>query len=419
MLPRPLVPPSTAFTCSGAASSSAEPPQTDRLDFTSVVVGVLGNGHQLDRIYSTWLPELLYGKVYLMVDACTHADTSLSMHRRAQSRSAHDGPTIKLDCFAPPMDQVAVGTPFAGKGTSWLQLPRLNRTNTLWVKAAAFLRGMWAAYPRQRWYLKADEDTLLLPRSLSRFFAALAGLPAHLPLYLGNVASTKPLGLLSGAAAAGLPPISGGSVATAGLQPGRGCLCKGAPPGCGGGEDASGAVQYAVGGAGYVFNEPAMRIVAGVEADGGPRVEDGLLAAVRFYYDHYSHAHGRRTHGPAAPRRADPDAAAQPAWPCTYAGSSPPASSGRRPRAGIRSARTRPSGCGCTSHVWCRCTANASTRARRAPRAWSASTPASASCTRGGARAAARSVSGHCRCTGCRPRPSSTRGSPRPGSEGS
>ena len=99
------------------------------------------------------------------------------------------------DCFASPRDRIAVGTPFAAAGARWLRLPRLNRTNTLWVKAAAFLAGMWDAFPRRRWYLKADEDTLLLPRSLARFFeACTAALPSQRPVYLGNVASTPAAG---------------------------------------------------------------------------------------------------------------------------------------------------------------------------------------------------------------------------------
>ena len=118
---------------------------------------------------------------------------------------------------------------------------------------------MWNAFPRRRWYLKADEDTLLLPRALARFFAACtAALPPQRPAYLGNVASTRPLGLLAAAAAAGLRP---------------------------GGEDA---VRYANGGAGYVLNEAAMRIVAGVDAHGAADAEVGLLAAVRLYYANYS-----------------------------------------------------------------------------------------------------------------------------------
>lgn len=127
------------------------------------------------------------------------------------------------------------------------------------VKAAAFLAGMWDAFPRRRWYLKADEDTLLLPRALARFFAACtAALPSQRPAYLGNVASTRPLGLLAAAAAAGLRP---------------------------GGEDA---VRYANGGAGYVLNEAAMRVVAGVDAHGAADPAVGLLAAVRLYYANYS-----------------------------------------------------------------------------------------------------------------------------------
>lgn len=99
------------------------------------------------------------------------------------------------DCFASPRDRIAVGTPFAAAGARWLRLPRLNRTNTLWVKAAAFLAGMWDAFPRRRWYLKADEDTLLLPRSLARFFeACTAALPSQRPAYLGDVASTPAAG---------------------------------------------------------------------------------------------------------------------------------------------------------------------------------------------------------------------------------
>ena len=118
---------------------------------------------------------------------------------------------------------------------------------------------MWRAFPRRRWYLKADEDTLLLPRALARFFAACtAALPPEQPAYLGNVASTRPLKLLAAATAAGLRP--------------RG----------------EGAVRYANGGAGYVLNEAAMRIVAGVDAHGAADAAAGLLAAVRLYYANYS-----------------------------------------------------------------------------------------------------------------------------------
>ena len=218
--PHPLVRAGVGFACAGGFASHGLWPQ--QASFRSVVVGILGNGHQLDRIYSTWLPELWQGHVYLMVDACEHATTSLSMHRRnAKTRAARDGPVIQLvrhhtptilarsitqatnaarlpllqDCFASPRDRIAVSTPFAAAGARWLRLPRLNRTNTLWVKAAAFLAGMWDAFPRRRWYLKADEDTLLLPRSLARFFeACTAALPSQRPAYLGNVASTPAAG---------------------------------------------------------------------------------------------------------------------------------------------------------------------------------------------------------------------------------
>ena len=65
------------------------------------------------------------------------------------------------------------------------------------------------------------------------------------------MASTRPLGLLDAATTAGLRPR---------------------------GEDA---VRYANGGAGYVLNEAAMRIVAGVDdAQGAADATVGLLAAV-------------------------------------------------------------------------------------------------------------------------------------------
>ena len=94
---------SSGFACAGASTSHRQWPQ--QVSFGSVVVGILGNGHQLDRIYSTWLPELSQGHVYLMVDACEHATTSLSMHRRAQSdvkaHAARDGPAIQLVHLTP------------------------------------------------------------------------------------------------------------------------------------------------------------------------------------------------------------------------------------------------------------------------------------------------------------------------------
>ena len=90
---------SSGFACAGDSASHEKQPQL--ASFRSVVVGILGNGHQLDRIYSTWLPELSQGHVYLMVDACVHATTSLSMYRRSQSiakaHAARNGPaTIQL-----------------------------------------------------------------------------------------------------------------------------------------------------------------------------------------------------------------------------------------------------------------------------------------------------------------------------------
>ena len=93
--PHPLVRAGVGFACAGGSASHGQWPQ--QASFRSVVVGILGNGHQLDRIYSTWLPELWQGHVYLMVDACEHATTSLSMHRRnAKTRAARDGPVIQL-----------------------------------------------------------------------------------------------------------------------------------------------------------------------------------------------------------------------------------------------------------------------------------------------------------------------------------
>ena len=96
--PRPLVladVASSGFACAGGSASLGQWPQ--QASFRSVVVGILGNGHQLDRIYSTWLPELSQGHVYLMVDACEHATTSLSMYRRsAKTHTARDGPAIQL-----------------------------------------------------------------------------------------------------------------------------------------------------------------------------------------------------------------------------------------------------------------------------------------------------------------------------------
>ena len=85
------------------------------------------------------------------------------------------------------------------------------------------------------------------------------------------MASTRPLGLLDAATAAGLCPR---------------------------GEDA---VRYANGGAGYVLNEAAMRIVAGVDdAQGAADATVGLLAAVRLYYGNYSlFAASRRQPQPA------------------------------------------------------------------------------------------------------------------------
>ena len=93
--PHPLVRAGVGFACAGGSASHGQWPQ--QASFRSVVVGILGNGHQLDRIYSTWLPELWQGHVYLMVDACEHATTSLSMHRRnTKTHAARDGPVIQL-----------------------------------------------------------------------------------------------------------------------------------------------------------------------------------------------------------------------------------------------------------------------------------------------------------------------------------
>ena len=92
--PHPLVLADVGSACAAGSASHGQWPQAS---FRSVVVGILGNGHQLDRIYSTWLPELSQGHVYLMVDACEHAATSLSMHRRnAKTHAARDGPAIQL-----------------------------------------------------------------------------------------------------------------------------------------------------------------------------------------------------------------------------------------------------------------------------------------------------------------------------------
>jgi hypothetical protein len=99
--PHPVVLADVGFACAGGSASHGQWPQ--QAGFRSVVVGILGNGHQLDRIYSTWLPELSQGHVYLMVDACEHATTSLSMHRRnAKTHAARDGPAILLVRHHPP-----------------------------------------------------------------------------------------------------------------------------------------------------------------------------------------------------------------------------------------------------------------------------------------------------------------------------
>ena len=56
----------------------------------------------------------------------------LAAAKRRQNTPARLPPL--QDCFASPRDHIAVGTPFAAAGASWLRLPRLNRTNTLWVR---------------------------------------------------------------------------------------------------------------------------------------------------------------------------------------------------------------------------------------------------------------------------------------------
>lgn len=322
---------SRGFSCTGAASSSRSVPDDVAADFHDVVVGVLGNGHLMDRVYATWLPELTRGKVYLFADACHHANVSLAMFLRcngnlltASSTCARGGrrrprtePTVRLNCFDPPHDRVPLSTPFGRAGASWLSLPHLNRTNSLWVKTAAFLRGMWRTFPQQRWYFKADEDTLLFPRALFRFLTAIRPAIDAAPsaaLYLGNVATTRQLDLSPGVAAAGLRPAAhawrelqlpaGGEVGGGGGAAGT----RGGETVAEAAENAAGvpnAVRYANGGAGYLLSTQSMRLLAG----GGSGSEsgtasddpnDGLLEGVRLYFGNYSlFAHSRMRHQPA------------------------------------------------------------------------------------------------------------------------
>ena len=277
---------SPSFSCSAASSSSAVPPDGAAADFHDVVVGVMGNGHLMDRVYATWLPELTRGKVYLFADACHHANVSLAMFLRcndnaltAGSTCARGGrrrprtePTVRLDCFEPPRDRVPLSTPFGQAGASWLGLPHLNRTNSLWVKTAAFLRGMWRTFPRQSWYFKADEDTLLFPRALFRLLTAMrpaadaAAAPAA-ALYLGNVATTRQLDLSPDAAAAGLRPAT--PTWREQRSPAGGGGGAGEAAGDGGGAGVPNAVRYANGGAGYLLSTQSMRLLVGVGSGSG------------------------------------------------------------------------------------------------------------------------------------------------------
>ena len=194
-----------AFSCTSSSRCVSKAASASR-SFAGVAIGVFGNGRISTRAYETWLPELLHGSVYMLVDdnACDlvkakHLEFQKTMVSRTllpksspnRLKSTGDAPVVKIDCLetAP----VPFSTVFAKVGDDWLRLPRLNRTNTLWVKASVFLQGLVAAFPSARWYFKLDESTLLFPPSLSRFLtaldAAVDSTSAHAaPLYFGNSA---------------------------------------------------------------------------------------------------------------------------------------------------------------------------------------------------------------------------------------
>ena len=54
------------FSCLGEAGPAVESrPALSNFTFDRLLVGLLGNGHRIDRIFTTWLPELRGASFYV------------------------------------------------------------------------------------------------------------------------------------------------------------------------------------------------------------------------------------------------------------------------------------------------------------------------------------------------------------------
>jgi hypothetical protein len=88
-------------------------------------MGLLGNGHRIERHFTVWLPELRGASVYILVDACLHANSSAMSGLSRVAALSDLLPSVRLECFA-DHDKIPLSTPYGKRGESFLALPLLS-----------------------------------------------------------------------------------------------------------------------------------------------------------------------------------------------------------------------------------------------------------------------------------------------------